>query len=115
MNCILGSLKEWGCGVDVALERFVQDEELYISCLEKFVDDASFNQLKVSLADKNYEEAFNQAHTLKGVAANLGLDPMFVCISEMVEDLRAKKYDDLDVKSKAIEGACAKFREIMSA
>ena len=42
------------------------------------------------LAEKNVEEAFKSAHTLKGVAGNLGLDPIAKCASEMVELLRGK-------------------------
>lgn len=114
MNEIIKGLKSWGCDVDAALDRFIRDEELYISCLEKFVDDAGFEQLKICLEDKNYEEAFNQAHTLKGVAANLGLDPMSECISNMVEDLRVKKYDNMEEKMKAIDDTHMKFHSIMA-
>lgn len=114
MSRLIDELKEWGCDVDVAMDRFIQDEDLYISCLEKFIDDASFGQLKICLEEKNYEETFNHAHTLKGVAANLGLDPLFACISSMVEDLRVEKYDQLEKQLAEIDKAHARFCEIMA-
>ena len=34
----------------------------------KFLEDQSYLQLKQALENKNYEDAFRSAHTLKGVA-----------------------------------------------
>ncbi|MCR5102824.1 MAG: Hpt domain-containing protein, partial [Butyrivibrio sp.] len=43
---------------------------------------------------KNYDEAFNVAHAIKGVAGNLALTPLFDEISDMTEHLRQK--EDID-------------------
>ena len=37
----------------------------------KFLEDQSYLQLKQALENKNYEDAFRSAHTLKGVCQNL--------------------------------------------
>lgn len=57
----------------------------------RFVTDQSFELLKTSLADKNYEEAFRAAHTLKGVCQNLGFERLFKSAFEISEALRGGK------------------------
>ncbi|WP_298031304.1 Hpt domain-containing protein [uncultured Dysosmobacter sp.] len=37
----------------------------------KFLEDKSCGLLRTSMAEKNYEEAFRAAHTIKGVCQNL--------------------------------------------
>ncbi len=54
----------------------------------KFLDDKSYSQLKQALEDKNYEEAFRGAHTLKGVSQNLSFDRLYEVSQELTELLR---------------------------
>ena len=54
----------------------------------KFLDDKSYPQLKQALEDKNYEEAFRGAHTLKGVSQNLSFDRLYKVSHELTELLR---------------------------
>lgn len=92
---VLDSLKHWNCDVDGALERFVDDSDLYVSCLEIFAKDENFENLRKALEVQDYEAAFKAAHTLKGVAGNLGLTPLLHAIVNIVEPLRAKDYSNL--------------------
>ena len=43
----------------------------------KFLEDQSYLQLKQALENKNYEDAFRRAHTLKGVCQNLSFDRLY--------------------------------------
>ena len=43
----------------------------------KFFEDQSYLQLKQALENKNYEDAFRSAHTLKGVCQNLSFDRLY--------------------------------------
>ena len=43
----------------------------------KFLEDQSYLQLKQTLENKNYEDAFRSAHTLKGVCHNLSFDRLY--------------------------------------
>ena len=43
----------------------------------KFLEDQSYLQLKQTLENKNYEDAFRSAHTLKGVCQNLSFDRLY--------------------------------------
>lgn len=45
-----------------------------------------------ALSKKDYTEAFEAAHTLKGVAGNMGLTPIYDVICTMVETLRNHDY-----------------------
>ena len=54
----------------------------------KFLEDQSYPQLKQALNDKNYEDAFRSAHTLKGVCQNLSFDRLYEVSNELTELLR---------------------------
>ena len=53
-----------------------------------FPEDQSYLQLKQALKDKNYEDAFRSAHTLKGVCQNLSFDRLYEVSHELTELLR---------------------------
>ena len=54
----------------------------------KFLEDQSYPQLKQALGDKNYEDAFRGAHTLKGVCQNLSFDCLYEVSRDLTELLR---------------------------
>ncbi len=92
------ALKEAGADVETTVRRFMGNEAMYEKFLKKLLDNPNFDSLKENMADKDYEEAYRNAHTLKGVAANLGLDPVQKTSSDLVEELRNKKNDEVDVE-----------------
>lgn len=89
-------LEENGADVEATLRRFMGNENMYLKFLKKFPGDQNYQNLGTSLEAGNYEEAFRYAHTLKGVAANLGLVPMQTAVSGIVEELRSKNNGDVD-------------------
>lgn len=96
-------LEESGADVPATLKRFMGNENMYLKFLKKFPEDQNYQKLGESLEAGNYEEAFRCAHTLKGVAANLGLTPVQTAVSGLVEELRSKKNEDVDAsKANAI-------------
>ena len=68
-------------------ERMVQKFVL------KFLDDPSFDTLCRALAEKNPEEAFRAAHTIKGTCQNLGFTKLGDSGSRITEALRAGDFD----------------------
>lgn len=56
--------------------------------LGKFLRDPSHADLHAALEREDIESAFRAAHTLKGTAANLGLDGLAAAASELTEALR---------------------------
>lgn len=91
------ALEEKGVDLKAVLDRFMGNEELYKKFLGKFLNDQNYTNLMTNLEQKNYAEAFKCAHTLKGVSANLGLNPLFNAVSELTELLRGKSDDEVDV------------------
>lgn len=95
MEPLMEELRTWGCDVEGAMERFLEDEELYYSCLKMVSEDAALEKLAEQLKAGEAEAAFDSAHTLKGVIANVGLTPMFDIIVRLVEPLRAGQIENL--------------------
>ena len=89
-------LRENGAGVDAAVKRFMGNKALYKKFLLKFTDDHNYEAIAEHVQNGNYESAFNSAHTLKGVSANLGLDPIYKGTSEITELLRGKQPEEVD-------------------
>ena len=56
-----------------------------------FQEDDSFGKLETSFNENNRDEAFRAAHTLKGVAQNLGFDRLYQKSSELTEFLRGRE------------------------
>lgn len=92
-------LEELGADVDNTIHRFMGKETLYLNFLGKFKKDQSFANIEKYLEEKNPEEVFKSAHTLKGVAANLGLDPIANLASDLTELFRGKQqFEDADAE-----------------
>lgn len=99
---LLDRLEQYGADVKSAMARFLDDEELYVSCFDSFMEDEAFAQLDAALACCEYERAFEAAHTLKGVAGNMGLTPLYGAICNLVEALRVQDVSDLSALHAAV-------------
>ena len=112
MNSTLISLKDWGCDVDSALARFMGNEDLYLSFIPRIALDPAFDKLGDALKENRVEDAFHEAHTLKGVFANMGLTPLFNKSVEIVEPLRAGNPNGIPEKYEHLLLLRAKLQEI---
>lgn len=110
---LLKRLENWGCDIEGAMDRFLGDEELYIECLHVACEEPSFEKLGENLAAGNVKEAFEAAHCLKGVLANLGLEPMLAITVQLVEPLRAGKSENLLPYYKELLAARETFRTML--
>ncbi len=88
-------LQDVGVDVDEALDRFVDDEELYIECLAKFSENANLKDLLDAIETNDAKVCFEKAHLIKGVASNLGFDYLYKDIAILTDVFRAgsMKYD----------------------
>lgn len=116
MKAIIENLRAWGADIDGAMGRFLDDEEFYIDCLNRFVQDANILRLKKAVENGNRAEIFEASHALKGTTGTLGLNPLYQTISILVEDSRfllkdtvKNDYDTFTMKyqefNKLIQGA----------
>ncbi len=76
-----------GESLDEVLGRLRQESRI-AKYLGLFLNDPSFDELKNAFAKNDAKTAFRAAHTLKGVAANLGLNKLSSSSSVLTEDLR---------------------------
>ncbi len=69
------------------MER-MPSERLIKKFVLKFLDDPSFDLLCSAMAEKNCEEAFRAAHTIKGICQNLGFAGLLTSSSLLSDALR---------------------------
>lgn len=101
---------------DDVLKRLA-NESIVAKIVKMFVNDPSFSDLSKGLQDKDAELAFRGAHTLKGVALNLGFSNLAKDSSDLCELLRPRSldvdYKDLyDKVSKEYQELIEKIKEI---
>ncbi|MBO5473888.1 MAG: Hpt domain-containing protein [Lachnospiraceae bacterium] len=89
-------LEENGANIEAAINRFMGNEEVLLKFLLGLKEDENFPQLRASLEEENFAEAFKRAHSIKGVYANLGLDPIAGAASAMTELLRGREAEEID-------------------
>lgn len=115
---IIQELVENGMDYQDTLQRFVNKESLVEKFLKKFLEDTSCQYLREFVDAKEYQDAFCCAHTLKGVAANLGLKTVQKHASEITELLRNKSDEEVDVQKlneqvKLLEVNYQKVRQVI--
>lgn len=81
-------LEKAGVEVEKSLHRFLDNEELYRRFLIRFLEDDTFQKIGAARKADDPREMELAAHTLKGVAGNLGMAPLYACCREVVEKLR---------------------------
>ncbi len=67
-------LIEAGIDVNKGVLRLMGRTDKYLSLLKKFPQDDSFAKLKDAFAREDCTAAYNAAHALKGISANLSLE-----------------------------------------
>lgn len=89
---------------DDVVKRLIS-EELVSRFVARFISDDSFSLLCEGMNGRNAEQAFRGAHTLKGVAQNLGFAALGKSAAELTEVLRGGAFttnaDELFEKVKA--------------
>ena len=81
----------YGADYTATMERFMGNETMYLRFLDMLFEDKSLQKLGDALKAGDLTEAFAAAHTLKGVAGNMGLAPLYQTICEIVEPLRIQE------------------------
>lgn len=97
-----------------SLARFGNMESFYIKFLKKFIDDKSFINLKEALENNDIDKVGVEAHTLKGVAGNLGLTKVYQYSVEImrltkegtieeIKDLASKLEEEMQLVIEALK------------
>ena len=92
-------------GIDVkeALGRFMDNEALMLRFLLRFPSDENFSRLKQAMQARDAAQAFEAAHTLKGVTGNLSMKEFYGQVSGLVEHLRGGDMDAAALDMPALE------------
>lgn len=98
-------LETLGVNLEETLERFVDNEALYFKCLNKLLDDKNYGEMISSIQNGDHASAFEAAHALKGVSANLGLNILYKEMRIITEVFRAGNLDFDSDNLKRIETA----------
>lgn len=107
------ALQAAGVNMEGAMKRLMNNEGLYERLLVKFQSDGNYAGLQKALEEERYEDAFHCAHTLKGVAGNLGMDKLMNADIVVVEKLRAGNYDGVKQDMEAVKEAYEQLMEII--
>lgn len=100
-------LKAGGFGVEEAMQRFMNSEQLWIKFLKKFKADTSFGDLVKAMEEKNATKAFEASHTLKGITGNLALTEFNRLVGEQTEYLRGT-----EINFEAAEAMMPQLKEV---
>lgn len=94
---------EVGTDIAVVISRFGGNEPLLNRFIKKFPQDPSFLELKEALEKKDYEDMERSAHTLKGVASNLGFTGLSGKCANIVSAVRQREYDSIGMIFKPLQ------------
>ena len=107
-SVIKSEMEANGYDVDGAIHRFSGNEVLYLTFLKRFPSNEHYDKIEKNLIDKNYETAYKADHALKGITGNLGLNPVYRLLEEMLSTMRNKE-SVVDFEEK-LEGLYKQFQ-----
>lgn len=100
-----------GGDLETVMKR-IPSEAMIGKFVRKYADDPTYNRLAAAVEAESWKDAFLAAHTLKGVAQNLGFDRLQKSASALTEAVRgAVPLTDESL----FEEVCKDQKEIMEA
>ncbi len=107
-----------GIDYDDALDRFGGNLALYRRLVGKYLNDAHFAGMEAAVEVGDWDQAYREAHALKGVAGNLSFTRLYNLTSQICHALREGSPDTAqslmadakDAHKQALEAALA-FQE----
>ena len=110
------TLEAYGVDYQTTMDRFLGNETLYRSLLDRLFEDDSLQKLGGALASGDTAKAFEAAHTLKGVTGNMGLTPLYAALCTLVEPLRTgERRDDYPMLFQAVQTEFRRADELRAA
>lgn len=90
----IDSLRVFGANTDEGLSRCMGNEGFYLRMVKLACGDANFEALAEAVERNDLNAAFEAAHALKGVLANLALTPISEPVGVLTEQLRSRTPGD---------------------
>lgn len=103
--------EEIGGSYEDAFYRFGSDQiiTLFVS---KYANDKTFDALASAVSSGDIRACYEAAHSLKGVAGNMGFIKLFNCVSALTEQLRPQT---APADPALFEAVCAEQERILAA
>lgn len=105
-------LQEMGCEMEETMERFMDDQEFYVECFQKFIEHNELETLGATIDSGDIEESFTRAHTLKGTLGNLGLTPIYDQMVVIVEFLRKGDMQQASERYQRLMGEWDRYKNL---
>lgn len=90
----IDALKSFGANADEGLTRCMNMEDFYLRLVKTAAEDTRLDELEAQINAGDLDAAFETAHALKGICANLSLDPLTAPVTEITELLRSRTETD---------------------
>ena len=103
----IDDLKNLGANVDEGVARCAGNATFYVMLVPKALEISRFEMLDRCVKAKQFKEAFEAAHALKGVLGNLSLTPIY----EITELLRTEQDVPYEALLETIWSARNRFAE----
>ena len=85
--------KELGADYQTALSRMMGNQGFLTRMLKKFKEDKNYAALEKAAQENDCAAIFAAAHTIKGVAGNLGLTPLYEACARLSDATRGGRCD----------------------
>ena len=92
---LLEAMRDAGVDVAETLRRFSGNEALLERFMRAFPQDETFSALSAAVDGARYDEAGRLAHTLKGIAGNLGFQRLQERCADLVSAARETRPADV--------------------
>ena len=109
MDEIKSKLEAAGVDIKGAMNRMMNNEMLFTRLMKKMREDTNYQKMLDAWNLKDYETTYEAAHTLKGAAGNLGLDPIYKAAGIISDTLKNYIHNDADLDETFID---SKFEEL---
>ncbi len=87
--------------------RRIPREAMVLRFVQKYATDGTFQMLTQAVQAADWETAFRAAHTLKGVAQNLGFDALYQVSATLTEAMRGNvPLQDMGLYQAVVEQQC---------
>lgn len=106
-------LESLGVNITETMQRFMNNEDLYLRILRKFPADTSFASAVQAKDAGDDENAEMHIHTLKGVSSNLGLTPITEITAEMMQEFRKGQAKNAYARFDELSRKCTEFVNII--
>ena len=109
----IDALRAFGADVDDGLARCMNKEDFYLRMVGKAAEVTYVDDLEAALNEGDVKKAFECAHALKGVYANLSLTPLYTPSSDLTELLRTGSMERYEPSLSALKQKAGELKELL--